>query len=169
VVKVGIVQNVRVNEPSNTPQSVVVTWRVLAWVCVAVAAAGIIAFAATANAGRIAFALFAAFFAVGAWSNFAKRYEVHAGRLVIRRALSRRTLELGRLVAAEAVEVRASRGRVFWQLVLQDMAGTRVRMSLLHADSDARAEFLFALAPFVKGPGVTRTGPIDRALRGEIW
>jgi hypothetical protein len=169
VVEAGIDQNVRVSEPSNTSQSVVVTWRVLAWVCVAGTTVSIIAFAATANAGRIVFALFAAFFAAGAWSNFAKRYEVHAGRLVVRRALSRRTLELVRLVAAEAVEVRASRGRVFWHLVLEDTAGTRVRMSLLYANSEARAEFLFALAPFVTGPGVTRAGPIDRALRGELW
>jgi hypothetical protein len=65
--------------------------------------------------------------------------------------------------------MRASHGRVYWHLVLEDRRGTRVRLSFLHTAPDTRQDFLTALMPFAYAPGVRLAGPVDRAMTGTLW
>jgi len=109
------------------------------------------------------------FFAVGAFYNFRRRYELSQGRLLVCQGFTRRRIILSELASAEAVPMTASHGRVFWHLVLEDRQGTRVRLSFLHTGPGVRQHFLAALRPFAYAPGVRLEGPIDRAMAGSLW
>jgi hypothetical protein len=160
------VHNDGVDEDSPAgSQPAVITWRVLPAVC----AAASVLFLILALAAIPWWGLLAAFFAIGAVVNFRKRYELSQGQLVIRRTFSAHTVILGELTSVEAVPMRGSGGRVYWQLVLEDRQGTRVRLSFLHTALDPRRRFLAALLPFASAPNVRLEGPVDRAMAGTLW
>jgi hypothetical protein len=156
--------------PLADSMAVVITWRVLPSVCTAACAVFfLLALVVSSPAERIAWGLAAVFFAAGAIYNFRRRYELSQGHLLVRQAFTRRRIILSELTSVEAVPMTASRGRVFWHLVLEDRQGTRARLSLLHTEPGVRRHFLTALMPFAYAPGVRLEGPVDRAMAGTLW
>jgi hypothetical protein len=157
-------------DPPADSRAAVITWKAVPAVCAVACVVFLIAVAVVPTAAdRITCGLAAAFFAVAALANFSKRYELDQGSLVIRRGFATQTIILGELTSVEAVSVKASQGRVYWHVVLEDRQGTRVRLSFLHTAPDAREHFLMALTPFAYAPGVRLTGPVDRAMAGTLW
>jgi hypothetical protein len=163
--------NVVVDENSIVDSTaVVITWRLLPSVCTAACAVFfLLALVVSPPAERIAWGLAAVFFAAGAFYNFRRRYELSQGHVLVRRAFTWHKIILSELTSVEAVPMRASHGRVFWHLVLEDRQGTRVRLSFLRTEPSVRQHFLAALMPFAYAPGVHRDGPIDQAMAGALW
>lgn len=155
------------NSPAGAHDAVI-TWRVLPAVCAGVCAVFLI-LALAARSAALLFGLIAVFFAVAAVANFRKRYALSHDRLVITRVFSTHTVILSELASVEAVPMKASGGRVFWHLILEDRQGTRVRLSFLHTAPATREQFLTALRPFAAAPNVRLGGPVDRGLAGTLW
>jgi hypothetical protein len=155
--------------PADSPAAVI-TWRALPAICTAACAVFLLGALVVGTAPeRVTWGLVAVFFAVAALANFRRRYELGQGHLLICGVFTRHRIILSELTSVEAVPVRASHGRVYWHLVLEDRRGTRVRLSFLHTTPDTRQDFLTALMPFAYAPGVRLTGPVDRAMTGTLW
>jgi len=150
-------------------QRVIVRWQLTPSICVA---AGVV-FAVMAVADSpfpwIVALLLSVFFWAGAVSGFRRRYEVRQDQLIIVRAFTRRTIVLSQLVSAEVVPMKASQGRVFWHLILNDQHNTSGRMSLRGTSRELRSAFLSAITPYVLAPDVHRSGRLADLLAGALW
>lgn len=145
-------------------------WVLVPWLCVVCSAGfAIAALAVSSLEPRILLAVVAVFFALGAWANFSRRYELRPGELLVSSGVRRRTVDLTDLAAADAVRMTASGGRVFWHLMLTDRQGTRVRLTFQNTHPDQRRRFLTALTPYLMAADVNLSGPIDEALLGRLW
>jgi hypothetical protein len=94
--------------------------------------------------------------------------EVQPGRLIVRGPRRSRTVLLSQLASAEIIVV-TFRGTRSFALQLRDQQGTTAVLSPSGYPRSRWQLALAALAPYIMGPEVRRSGQINEALAGTLW
>lgn len=98
------------------------------------------------------------------------RAEVRGGQLTFRGQWRRsQSVDLSRLVVVRAPDRPERWLTGVRPLILRDLDGDEVRISFYGTSPRGRRELLAALEPFLLSSSVSRTGPVDDALAGQLW